>query len=157
MNSQNNYNEIQHEKIEYVNVRIPKALKEKIDELAQKKNVAMWKIILEAVSLYENLEKKPKKKKELPRLDKCAWYIYKFSKSVSLFLENPDDENWWQLDQRIAELRTRIFGRDTEWLQMLDQLAVQYKKNPSTRLKIEINDVAKMIISEIILKMLFEE
>ena len=147
---------------EFITVRIPRSLYEKIQELKKRYSIQEdWQLILEAISLYESFKSNRKLHREIvkqiPRLDKASWYSYKFAKSVALFLENPSDENFTQLLKRITELSDRIFGSKVPLLQELEQLVISYKNNPSVRLKIEINDVSKLIISEIIVKMLFEE
>lgn len=151
---------------EFVTIKIPKSLYERIQDLKKRYSIQEdWQLILEAINLYEVFKssKKPKKEilKELPRLDKASWYVYKFAKSVSLFLEDPNNENFAYLNKRINELIERIFGRGSEisltYLKELEELITEYKKVKSTRLKIEINELAKLIISEIIVKMLFEE
>lgn len=142
----------------YTTITVPTELKNKIEQLARKKGYsALWRVINDALTFYENIEKKPKLKKNLSEIDKCAWYIYKFSKSVSLFLENPTDENYLKLRERIyQDLSGRIFGKTTEDLFLLDKLITQYKKIPSKDLKIQINDLTKKIIVDIITTFLSE-
>ena len=142
---------------EYTTITVPVSLKEKIATIADRKKVAMWRVINEAMSFYETIQRKPKEKARLSELDKCSWYVFKFVKSVSLFQENPTKQNWLYLQDRIEELASRIFGKKIPELDVLAKLCKRYMENPSRELKIEINETAKVIVSKIITKMLFCE
>jgi len=138
----------------YTTVIVPVELAQKLSELSTKKGIAIWRLIHEAITFYETLEAKPKKKNELPELNKYSWYIYKLSKSVSLFLENPSRNNYVKLRRRLYEdLVERIFGRIIPEIELLDKLAQQYMVSKSTQLKVQINDTTRSLIEKIILKL----
>jgi len=143
--------------MKYTTIRVPVELKDRLTEIANKKKVAVWKIILEALTFYEQTEKKIEKGNSIPRLDKCSWYIYKFARSLGAFLDNPNEENLRYVKERIRELRERIFNGRHELLEILSKLIEEYRSTKSTRTKIEINDVAKVIISDIIVNTIFKQ
>jgi len=148
--------------ISWTTIRIPKDLFQKIKTLKERLGEsANWKVVLRAVELLDATIRKPKEKKKLPRLDKCSWYIYKFVRSISEFLILQDTQSLQRVEERIAELRERVFNGENEYLNLLVKLLEQYKSTRSESKKrsilIEINETAKMIISDIIVKFMFEE
>jgi len=135
------------------NIRVPDELYERLKALAQQKKVPIWKVILEALSCYENVEKKASGLSKLPRLDKAAWYAYKLSASVGSFREKPTEGNLALLTQTAKQVEERL-GVKTD---LLIKVAAEYHKKPSTQNKIELNDTAKLVVGDIIAKMLFEQ
>jgi len=146
------------EKVKLTNIKVPVELRDRIEKLTKKLGErSYWRTILRAIELLETTIRRPKEKKQLPRLDKCSWYIYKFVRSVSEFILDPSDEKFSLLKERIEELKERVFGGENEYLDLLMKVAKDYKSSKGKNALIEINETAKMIISEIIVKFLFEE
>jgi len=94
----------------------PKELKERIRGLSEKLGRPQWKILLEALSFYETLVRKPKAKEELPTVDKVVWYIEKLCMSIGALKENPSDANLQKTLKTVSQVRERL-GVDTSILE----------------------------------------
>ena len=142
----------------YTTIIIPIEVKNKIEKLSEKKGgIALWKVINDALTFYEHLEKSKTAKRKISNIDKIAWYIYKFTKSISIFLELPSEENYGKVIERIeVDLKERVFKQNLDDLEILKKLVSQYLIEKSTRLKIQINDLARTIISKMILTLIEE-
>ena len=141
---------------EYKSISLPKPLYDKIFNLANKKKVANWQIIHEALNFYELLEKRPYQKKDLPRLDKASWYIWKVAKAIALIEEYPDESNVGRVLQVLDQVNERLFNNQNENIEILKKLIERYVKEKSKELKIEISTTVKMLIADIIVTLLFE-
>jgi len=143
----------------WASIRVPREVKERLEAIAKKKGIAMWRVLLEALSHYEALTKKPKEKMKLPRLDKASWYAYKLSQSIGAFKEKPSLENLYYLDKTISQIEERA-GINCRILRKIVvevyELAKKKKQIP-TQLIIELNDTAKLIVGDILYRYLFEE
>jgi len=158
--------EIKVEKIEEENkprrlvfksLRVPYYIHEKVKDLSQRYGKKMYTIVEEALATYVNYLKKPYRKSELPKLDKCSWYVYKLGRSVGAFKENPTEENARKLLNTLEQIEERI-GVSTAMLRgIVEKLVSRKNIRIDTDTSIEINDTTKLIISDIIYKMLFEE
>jgi hypothetical protein len=95
-------------KIQGTTLWLPKELKDRIKMLSQRYGKAQWKILLDALSLYETQLRKPKTKEDLPMVDKILWYIEKLSMSVGAFKENPSEGNLRRLMNTIGQVRDRL-------------------------------------------------
>ena len=73
------------EKIKWKTIKIPQYLYDKLKSMTNKTHPHMYQVIEKALEHYEIYLKKPKKKSELPRLDKAAWYIVKLVTGVTCF------------------------------------------------------------------------
>jgi len=144
-------------KLEWKSIKVPKPVHDKIVRLAQRTNKYIYQVVEQGVQQVEILLKRPYKKRELPRLDKCSWYIFKLSQSVGAFKENPTVGNWNRLMHTIEQIKERI-GVDTEMLEhVVKKLHPSRIREITTSDKIELNDTTKLLIADIIVKMLFEE
>ena len=144
-------------KISWKTIKVPEALYQRIRLLAEKTNRHMYQVIEEGIIKVELYLKRPYRKRELPRLDKCAWYVFKLANSVGAFKENPTVENWNRLMNTVSQVKERI-GVNTELLEtVLQRLHPGKSKEITTADKIELNDAVKLVIADIIVKMLFEE
>ena len=145
------------EKPKWKSIKVPEPVYQKIVNLSLKLNRHMYQIVEQAVDLLDLYRRKPYKKKELPRLDKCAWYIFKLANGIGTFKVKYDLEEWRKLMNTVEQIRTRL-GIDTSELEhVLLRLKPEKDRHMSTSDRIELNDVAKMLIADIIVKMLFEE
>ena len=72
-----------------VHIRIPISLKNELQEKAKQKGVAMWQVILEAITTHRHVKAGMVKRSEL---DKISWYVYKVSASFGELRANPNAE-----------------------------------------------------------------
>jgi hypothetical protein len=84
-------NTVEQPKSRHSSIYAPVELKEKIKYLSEKTGKPQWKILLEALALYETSLRKPKAKEELPVIDKVIWYIEKLCMSIGALKENPSE------------------------------------------------------------------
>jgi len=134
-------------------IRVPEELYNRLTKIAEEKDLPIWKVIAEALSYYEHYTKKTKEMQKLPRLDKASWYCYKLSASVGSLRENPTEENLTLLTKTCKQLEER-YGIDAS---LLVKVATEYQKSKSTKDKIELNEIAKLVVGDIICKFLFEQ
>lgn len=126
-------------------VRVPKELHDRISTLADREGVAKWKIVSRALTFLESWRRAGNVKK-LPRFDKACWYIYKLASSVGIFKEVPSDDNYQKLLKTISQIEERL-GIDCS---LLKKAVEDYKRRPTVSNKIELNDVTKLVIGDII-------
>jgi len=142
--------------VRWVTIRIPKELKDELDSIIRgyeaHKNDAYWKVIAKAIAHYKPSLQAGFKKKEIPRLDKAAWYAFKLASSVGALKENPSTQNLDLLKTTCQQLEDRL-GLD---LKLLVKAAEDYARHPSTANKIELNDLTKLTIADIISKFILE-
>ncbi len=135
-------------------VSIPVETKDLLERIKNRsgEEKALWKIITESLSFYDNLYKKPKSKMDLDMAEKISWYITKLSLSYGMFATNPTEENTAQFTTRLQEIEMRL-QIDTGNIQ---KLLGQYKKlnNEEERKKarIELNQAYKLLIKEMMMK-----
>ena len=91
---------------------VPVEFKERVKALAQKQGKAEWKVLLDALALYETSLRKPRAKEELPVVDKVIWYIQKLSMSVGELKASPTEENLQRTLKTIQQIKERL-GVDT--------------------------------------------
>ncbi len=144
-------------KIVFKSLRVPEYIHEKVRDLAQRYGRKMYTIVEDALAIYVNYLKKPYRKSELPRIDKVSWYVYKLGRSVGAFKENPTKENAERLLNTLSQIEERLEVKTD----MLKGIIMKLIKKPTIKIdtdtSIEINDATKMLIADIIAKMLFNE
>jgi len=142
--------------VKWCTIRVPKELKDQLDEIAKNyeahKNDAYWRIIAKAVAHYKPSLQAGFKKKQIPRLDKAAWYAFKLASSIGALKENPTPQNLDLLKTTCQQLEDRL-GLD---LSLLRKAAEDFTKHPTTQNKIELNDLTKLVIADIITKFILE-
>ncbi len=144
-------------KIIFKSLRVPDYIHDQVKDLASRYGRKMYTIVEEALATYVNYLKKPYRKSELPRLDKVAWYVYKVGRSVGAFKENPTKENGEKLLNTLSQIEERI-GVKTDMLKgIIMKLIKKPKIKIDTDTSIEINDATKLLIADIIAKMLLKE
>jgi len=111
----------------------PVELKEKVKQLSDKTRKAQWKVLLDAVALYEATIRKPKTKAELPIVDKVLWYIEKLCMSIGALKENPTGSNLQKSLKTIKQIKERL-GIDTA---LLEKAAADYHKATAASYKDE--------------------
>jgi predicted transcriptional regulator len=89
-------------------IYVPYELKERIDSLAKRYNKDRWKIVLEALSLYETSIRKARVKEELPVVDKVIWYMEKLSMSIGILKAVPTKENLQKTMKTIQQIKERL-------------------------------------------------
>jgi len=99
---------MQNKKTRSSSIYAPPEFKEKIKQLSEKTGKPQWKILLEALALYETSLRKPRAKEELPIVDKVVWYIEKVSMSIGALKENPSDANLQKTMKTISQIRERL-------------------------------------------------
>jgi len=137
----------------YKNVRLPIELYGEILKEAEERGVAMWKVIADAFTRYKLWRKKPEERMRVPRLDKASWYVFKLANSVGALKENPTPENAERLMRTISQIEERT-GVNCE---LLKKTVSEFLAHKDTFHKVELNDVTKMTIGDIIVKLIFGE
>jgi hypothetical protein len=141
---------------------VPVEFKEKVKALAEKQGKAEWKILLDALALYETTLRKPKVKEELPVVDKVVWYIQKLAMSVGELKALPTEENLHRTLKTIQQVKERL-GIDTS---LLERAVSDYyrllKGNNRSRedeveARMEVNMALKSTIIEIVFKWILKE
>jgi hypothetical protein len=141
---------------------VPTEFKEKVKALAEKQGKAEWKILLDALALYETTLRKPKVKEELPVVDKVVWYIQKLAMSVGELKALPTEENLHRTLKTIQQVKERL-GIDTS---LLERAVSDYyrllKGNNRSRedeveARMEVNMALKSTIIEIVFKWILKE
>jgi len=133
-------------KIKWTTIKIPSELRDQINDLATMLDKPAWKLVLDAVSFFDEQIHKPRLKESLPLVDKVSWYIVKLSTSVAEFKINPTEENFNKLMKTVEQVKERL-GVDVD---MLVRACEVYKKEPSVDNKMEINAALKIVVFELI-------
>jgi len=150
----------------YTTIYAPPELKEKIKALSEKLGRPQWKVLLEAITFYETLVRKPKAKEELPSIDKAVWYLQKLSMSIGALKENPSDANLQKTLKTVSQIRERL-KVDTSILEKAVSDFVMTVKNLSTNavdkhsvldeITIELNMALKSVLIEIVYRYILKE
>jgi hypothetical protein len=144
----------------------PPEFKAKVKELSEKTGKPQWKLLLEALALYESTIRRPRVKEELPTIDKVTWYIQKLSMSIGALKENPSEENLTRTLNTIRQIKERLLV-DTSLLEraVLDyvKLVKNNVKDPVEKHRIldeaktELNMALKSTLLEIVYKWILKE
>ena len=148
-------------------VRVPAELDEKLKALSERTKWAKWKVILEAIAMYESFLRKPRAKGELPVVDKIVWYVEKLCMSVGALKERPVEENLRKTTKTVAQIRERL-KVDTS---LLEKAVVDYydaansplEKGPDERhavldeATVELNMALKSVLLEIAYNYILKE
>jgi len=141
---------------------VPIEFKEKVKALAQKQGKAEWKVLLDAIALYEASLRKPRVKEELPIVDKVLWYIEKLCMSVGEFKANPSEENLQRTLRTVSQVKERL-GIDTSLLEraLIDYSRMVKGSNKSreeeAEARMEVNMALKSVLIEITYKWILKE
>jgi hypothetical protein len=144
----------------------PPELKSKIKELSERTSKPQWKIVLEALAMYESTLRKPRAKEELPVVDKVTWYIQKVAMSVGALKENPSEENLARTLNTIRQVKERLLV-DTD---LLERAVLDYVKLVKSSVedavakhkiideaRLELNMALKSLLLEIVYKWILKE
>jgi hypothetical protein len=144
----------------------PPELKSKVKALSERTGKPQWKILLEALALYESTLRRPKAKEELPVVDKVIWYVQKLSMSIGALKENPSEANLEKTMKTIQQVRERL-QVDTGLLEraVLDyfKLVKNTARDPVERhrledeAKMELNMALKSVLLEVVYKWILKE
>ena len=99
------------------------------------------------------LEKKPREKQKLPRIDKASWYCYKFAQSVGQFKAKPDLRNFEMLLKTTYQVHDRLGVAVDDMVHIMNRLRRREKNGViplDTADIIELNEAAKMIFNKVI-------
>jgi hypothetical protein len=144
----------------------PPELKSKVKALSERTGKPQWKILLEALALYESQLRKPRIKEELPIVDKVVWYMQKLSMSIGALKENPSEENLARTLNTIRQVKERLLV-DTS---LLERAVIDYVKLVSSapqdpvekhrvldEARMEINMALKSVLLEIVYTHILKE
>jgi len=118
---------------------------------------AHWKIILKALSFYEDFRSKPKLANDFSIIEKISWYITKLSLAYGTFAVNPSEESANQLKERLQEIEVRTGVQVGALLKLIDQYIRIKDENERKKARMELNQAFKLIIKEMIIKSLEAE
>jgi len=115
-------------------------------------DTANWKILVEALSFYENFREKPKMVNEFSSIEKVSWYITKLSLAYGTFATNPSEDTAPQLIERLQEIEMKTQG-DTSVLQKLVNQYIKIKdENERRKFRVQMNQAFKLLVKELMLK-----
>jgi len=147
-------------------IYVPVEFKRKIKELSERTGKAQWRLLLDALALYESTLRKPKMKEELPTVDKVVWYMQKLAMSIGALKENPSEENLNKTMKTIQQIKERL-QVDTGLLEraVIDyvRLALSAPQDPVSRHRfldeatMEVNMALKSVLLEIVYRHIFKE
>jgi hypothetical protein len=153
-------------KVKGTTIWVPMEFKTRVIELSKRYKKPQWKLLLEALSLYEAQLRKPKVKEDLPIVDKVVWYMQKLGMSVGILKANPTDENMQKTLNTIAQVRDRL-GIDTGVLERAvnDYVTINKRnfKNGSVKhdqideATMELNMALKSVLMEMMYKHILKE
>jgi hypothetical protein len=141
---------------------VPLEFKQRVKALAQRLGKAEWRVLLDALSLYETSLRKPKTKEELPVVDKVLWYIEKLCMSIGEFKASPTEENLQKTLRTASQVRERL-NVDTSLLERaLTDYARMLKGNKGegeeeVEARMEVNMALKSVLVEITFKWILRE
>jgi len=92
----------------WARITVPHELYLRIKERAEYRKVALWKVILDALSFYESITRKAGGIQELPNIDKAVWYMEKLAMSVGVLKASPTEENLRKTLRTLTQLRDRL-------------------------------------------------
>lgn len=140
------HGESMSEQTRWTSIRVPVELRDLIRDVSEKEGKAYWRVLVEAMSFYVTLKRKPYKKGELDVLEKASWYIAKALMSIGIFKENPTEENYRRLERTLNQIKERL-GVNVDYILRVARtyLMVQDREG-----RIELNMSAKILVFDII-------
>jgi len=140
---------------DWATISVPQEVIALIEKIKKRsgENKDTWKIILEALSYYDNLRSSPRRMMKQDMLEKVSWYIVKLSLAYSSFVLNPSQENFESFNERLREIKERLKMEEVDILQRLASEYIQLKDEEERKKeRIAFNQSFKMIIKEMIKK-----
>jgi predicted DNA-binding protein len=139
-------------------IYVPNEFKVRLDVLSRRYGRSKWKILLDALSLYETSLRKPKAKQELPNLEKGIWYVMKLCMSVGAFKAKPDDASLQQTMKTVIQIKERL-KIDTSLLEKVlqDYLAYAKANKLSGDVFMELNETLKLTVTDIVYNYMLKE
>jgi hypothetical protein len=140
----------------------PYEFKSRIVFLSKRYNKPQWKILMEALALYETQIRKAKTKESLPVVDKVIWYIQKLCMSIGSLKALPSQENAERTKVTINQIKERL-QVDTGILERaVNDFVSITKLNNKEHEKIdeatmELNMALKSVLIEIVYKHILKE
>ena len=124
-------------------INLPENVYREIARVAKSQGTAMWKVVVEMMSVYRAARRERKK---TPITDKVAWYITKLVMSAGEFRGNPDSRNRKLLLKTIEQIESRLKVNLSE----LKSVVRSYKGDSASRKA--LNDTVKLAIMKIMEK-----
>jgi len=158
--------EVAEPQVRWTTIKVPVSLDRRVAELASRVGKAKWKVLLDAIALYETSVRRARTKEELPKVDKVLWYIEKLCMSVGALKERPSPENLGRTLKTASQIRERL-GVDVSLLERAvnDYVRVfntEYR-NPVEKhdavdeVTMEVNMALKSVLIEITYKHILKE
>ncbi|RLE83627.1 MAG: hypothetical protein DRJ67_11890 [Thermoprotei archaeon] len=124
-------------------INLPENVYREIARVARSRGIAMWKVVVEMVSVYRAARRQPGKR---PVSDKVAWYITKLTMSAGEFRGNPNDRNRKYFMRTIEQIESRLE------VDLSELKSVVRSYDGSKQARKTLNDVVKLAIMKIIEK-----
>jgi hypothetical protein len=142
----------------WAHIYVPPEFKVRLDILSKRYGKAKWKMLLDALSLYETSLRKPKAKQKLPNLEKGIWYVMKLCMSVGAFKAKPDDASLQQTMKTVTQIKERL-KIDTSLLEKVlqDYLAYAKANKLSGDMFMELNETLKLVVTDIVYNFVLKE
>ena len=138
-------------KISWKLIKVPKELHSLIFTLARRQKTSAWRVIQKALAYYTTILRS-QHRAALP-LEKVSWYTFKISSSVGEFKARPTEKNLQFLEKTCRQIQERL-GIDTSRVLFCAQ---QYYKAQTSKNRMALNDATKIVVSQIIQMVEFEE
>jgi hypothetical protein len=141
---------------------VPTEFKSRLVSLSKRYSIPQWKILLQALSLYETQIRKARTKEELPKVEKVIWYIQKLCMSIGSLKALPSQENVERTKATINQIKERL-QVDTGILERaVNDFVSIAKLNNKEHEKIdeatmELNMALKSVLIEIVYKHILKE
>ena len=137
-------------------ISVPSEVFELLKRIESRSNEdkAHWKIILKALSFYEEFREKPKMVNDFSPIEKVSWYIVKLSLAYGTFAVNPSEETANQLKERLQEIEVRLQVPVGALIKLVDQYIRIRDENERKKARMELNQAFKFLIKELVMKAL---
>ncbi len=145
---------------------VPVEFKNRVRSLSERYRKSQWRILLDALSLYEAQLRKPVVKAELSSVDKVIWYIEKLCMSIGVLKENPSENNVYKTLKTISQVRERLeVNTDILERAINDYVRLVHKKSEDAIEKhasideatMELNMALKSVLMDIMYKHILRE
>jgi len=143
----------QNNNIKYTTVKIPRYLHEKIKEISQSIGMRQWILVEQAINLWLSIRKLKDRGKARSRVDRASWYAFKLAQSIGQLKAKPTIENLEQTLKTLEQIEKRL-NIDCKYLKEAIKWFMEKKDTESV---ITLNDETKLVIADIIYKLLIEE
>ena len=135
-------------------IAVPQEVKDLLERIKARSghDKANWKVLVEALSFYDQILGSSHRKMKMDSVEKVSWYITKLSLAYGSFAVNPTEETTSQLVARLQEVEMRTHVNTSVLQKLVNQYTKLENDAERTRARIELNQAYKLLIKELIMK-----